>query len=134
MKNTLAKLAIALIAGIAGMAGCGNSGPATYPVSGTVTFNGQPVPIGYIVLSPVDGKVAPDASEVIDGKFTFRARPGSKRVEITATKQSGPVDAVMNTAESLPYIPHTYNTQSVLTAEIVASDNHLDFALRSDGK
>lgn len=133
MKKSLTSLIFAL-AGLAGVAGCGDSGPATYPVSGTVTFNGQPVPVGYIVLSPIDGKVAPDASEVIDGKFKFRARPGAKRVEITATKQTGSVDAVMNTAESLPYIPARYNTQTELSAEVAPEDNHFDFVLCGDGK
>ena len=33
-------------------AGCGQSGPSTYGVSGTVTFGGQPVPAGKIMFEP----------------------------------------------------------------------------------
>lgn len=32
--------------------GCGKSGPETYDVSGTVTYNGQPVPVGQILFQP----------------------------------------------------------------------------------
>lgn len=34
------------------LAGCGPSGPKTYSISGSVTYNGQPVPSGSIIFTP----------------------------------------------------------------------------------
>ena len=46
------------------ISGCGPSGPKTYPVSGSVTLDGEPVPEGYISFAaqssgetPVAGKI-----------------------------------------------------------------------------
>jgi hypothetical protein len=37
-----------------GCAGCGQEGISRYEISGTVTFQGQPVPEGNIAFEPVD--------------------------------------------------------------------------------
>ncbi len=55
------------------LAGCGHRGPARYDVSGTVTYNGQPVPRGYMVFSPDgtrDNKGPGASAEITDGRFT----------------------------------------------------------------
>lgn len=48
-RNSLLLLAT-LVAAIA--VGCGGGGPVTYPVSGKVTYDGKPVPIGSVALIP----------------------------------------------------------------------------------
>jgi hypothetical protein len=112
------------------MAGCGPSGPRTYEVSGTVTWNGKPLPQGDIVFLPVDGAVAPDAGKIVDGRFTFRARAGKKRVEIHASRAEGPVDPVMKTAPRKSYIPPRYNAHSILQAEVTpGGENRYAFEL-----
>lgn len=67
-------------------AGCGGSGST---VSGTVTFNGQPVERGYINFYPADGKGAPVGGEIKGGKYTVRnVSPGKNRVDVTSTPLS----------------------------------------------
>ncbi len=100
------------------VAGCGPSGPVTYPVSGTVTWEGNPLAEGQIVFTPVDGSIAPDAGTITNGTFNFQAQAGSKRVEIYATRESGPPDPVMNMPPKEQYIPARYNAESILTAEV----------------
>jgi hypothetical protein len=112
--------------------GCGGSGPETYPVSGTVTFDGQPVPDGDILFVPADGKGLPDPGKIENGEFSFDAKPGPKRVEIEASRQTGPVDTSMGMAPRQPYIPACYNTETTLTAEVTPDGpNEFDFPLKS---
>jgi hypothetical protein len=47
--------------------GCGSSGPARYDVSGTVAFDGQPVPVGTITFVPAPGNAGPGGSAGIEG-------------------------------------------------------------------
>ncbi len=112
--------------------GCGGSGSSA--VTGTVTFDGNPLPDGDILFVDPDGKVAPDAGKIKDGAFAFAVKPGKKKVEIRATKmvatpggKKGPMgDAEMPT----DYIPEKYNAKSELTADIAASGtNSFEFKL-----
>jgi hypothetical protein len=118
------------------LAGCGPSGPKTFEVSGTVTWEGNPVPEGDIVFLPVDGKVSPDAGKIHDGRFQFRAKAGKKRVEIHASRDNGVVDPVMKTTGREPYIPQEYNAKSILEVEVEDKGlNHFTFHLprKQDG-
>lgn len=118
----------------AGAPGCGPSGPKTYPVSGTVTFDGQPLPTGFISFTPVEGDIAPDAGKVTDGKFEFRAQAGKKRVEINANRQAvgAKIDPAMGAVPSEQYLPAEYNTKTVLTAEVKPDgENRFEFPLKS---
>ncbi|QDT64150.1 hypothetical protein V22_13810 [Calycomorphotria hydatis] len=52
--------------------GCGDSGPVTYRASGTVTFNGQPVPYGEMSFEPradLDNAGQQTFVMIKDGKF-----------------------------------------------------------------
>lgn len=111
-------------------AACGPSGPVTYPVSGTVTFDGKPVEKGLIVFSSPDGKMNPDSGEIKDGKFSFPAQPGKKKVEIRANRE-GAFDPVMNSKKSIAYIPTKYNDTTELTAEVTddTAKNVFEFKL-----
>jgi len=55
------------------LAGCGSgSGPARFDLSGTVTYDGKPVPAGYIVFNPdaAAGNSGPGAqADIRDGKY-----------------------------------------------------------------
>jgi hypothetical protein len=64
------RLFLALVL-FAAVAGCG--GPKTFDVTGTVTFNGQPVPAGEIAFDPdpLAGFSGPQGFAFIkDGRFT----------------------------------------------------------------
>lgn len=62
--------ALAALALMAGAAGCGSS--TNFEVSGTVTWNGKPVPKGFITFVPdtEKGNSGPGGgAEIIDGKY-----------------------------------------------------------------
>jgi len=71
-------LALGLLAAV----GCGSKGST---VSGTVTFNGKPVPEGYINFYPADGKSAPAGGAIKDGRYSVsNVAVGKNRVEVTS--------------------------------------------------
>jgi hypothetical protein len=52
--------------------GCGSEGIARYELSGTVTYDGQPVPKGFVTITPdtSKGNEGPGGgAEIVDGKF-----------------------------------------------------------------
>lgn len=113
--------------------GCGPSGPTTYPVSGTVTFNGEPLPDGYITFVPEDASVGPEGSAIENGEFSFRAREGKKKVKIEASRFVGPVNPVMGLTPKEQYIPDRYNVNSELAEEVTADgDNRFTFELTDE--
>lgn len=110
--------------------GCGPSGPVTYPVSGTVTFNGEPLPDGYVTLVPEDPSIGPEGSAIANGAFSFRAREGPKKVKIEASRFVGPMNQVMGLTPKEQYIPAKYNVNTELTAEVTPDgDNRFTFEL-----
>ncbi len=118
---------IAWSAALIVMPGC--SRPETVEVSGSVTWEGAPMPHGDIVFFALDPHVPAAAGKIIDGAYTFRCKPGEKRVEIQASRLSD-----KKTPEGRPigemYIPERYNTDSELTAdEIPDGKNKFEFAL-----
>jgi hypothetical protein len=121
-----------LLASFAGLAGCGGSGPESIPITGTVTFDGQPIPTGNITLMAADGKIAPDAGSIVKGQFAFSAKPGLKRVEIQAERMGAP-DPEMKSPNRFQYIPAKYNAESTLRADVSATSTTFTFDLRSDG-
>jgi len=99
MTVTVQKLAslFFVAAGIAGVAVCGcsrNKGPERHSIRGTVTFKGEPVPLGQIAFEPdaSQGNQGPGGyADIIAGRYTTHmgAVSGPHRVRISG--QSGPV-------------------------------------------
>ena len=125
---------VCLLAGGLLIGGCTPAGPKLYEVSGTVTFNGQPVSKGGIMFLPSDKALAPQGSTIEEGTYKLKAAPGSYHVQITASRMipgkkvegpSGETDAVEQ------YIPANYNKQTTLNAEVKPDKNQLDFPLTS---
>jgi hypothetical protein len=112
------------------LAGC-NTEPKTYPVSGTVTFNGQPLKEGDISFHPADPAVSADAGKIVDGEFHFQAKPGSKRVEVRVSQVVPGRTTPMGGPLRLEIIPTQYNDESRLTAEVSSGGgNKYDFKLQ----
>ena len=113
--------------------GCGQSGPKTYPVSGTVTLDGAPLQNGKIFLVDPDMRLDSDVGDIVDGRFEFRAKPGMKRVELRAVRETGEISHFGGpvTEEALP--AH-YNSASELTEEVTsdARQNVYTFQLESE--
>ena len=67
--------AMALLLTIMFLAGCGDSGPPRYHVSGSVTYEGKPVPHGSILFQPLPstgGGAATGNATIRDGKYDTR--------------------------------------------------------------
>lgn len=65
--------------------GCGDSNLAR--VSGTVTYEGEPIEKGSINFLPVDGKGASAGGQIVAGKYEVaEVPPGQKLVEVIAVK------------------------------------------------
>jgi hypothetical protein len=105
----------------AALVGCGDKGPKKYPVSGTVTVDGKPVPKGSIVFANKGGGNAPDAGTIVDGNYKFEATEGVKRVEITASREKAGINPAMGAAPKEEYIPARFNTASTLEANVTAA-------------
>src|SRR5262249_6746863 len=81
-----------------GLVGCSKDGAPSYAnVSGTVTYNGQPLPKGQITFS-TDGR-PPTAMDIVDGKFNGQAMIGSNKIAITAYRKAAKERAVPETAK-----------------------------------
>jgi len=87
--------------------GCGDpSGLARrYPVSGKVTYNGQPVGRGTINFAPVDAKGRAAGGTIIDGQYSLTtqepddgALPGSYKVSVIA-KETDPSKVELKTVK-----------------------------------
>jgi hypothetical protein len=109
------------------MPGC--SRPETVEVSGSVTWEGAPVPHGDITFFDLDPHVPASAGKIIDGAYTFQCKPGEKRVEIQSFRLSD-----KKTPEGKPigemYVPEQYSTNSKLTASVTLDgENHFNFDL-----
>ena len=129
-------LVFSLLAGsVVILAGCGQGGPQTFDVSGTVTFDGAPVEQGEIVFRDPAGQEKGYGGIITDGKFSFESSPGKKRVEITAMRVVPGEFDTMNPGEKTPkmepYIPEKYNGASELTAEVSSSSKTFNFPLTS---
>jgi hypothetical protein len=119
-------------AGSSFVAGCNDAGPKTYPVTGTVTLDGQPLQEADIVFVPLDAALGPDAGQIHDGSFAFRAKAGRKRVEIRTSRPFRINTAMGETTIWKNHLPARYSSQSVLQAEVSAQgDNNFTYHLHT---
>jgi hypothetical protein len=113
--------------------GCGDGGPKTYAVSGTVSLDGRPLPEGDIYFYPLDPNISADAGKINAGQFAFRTKAGKKRVEIRASRVIPGKQTPMGGPVRAEFLPPRYNSQTTLTAEVLAKDaNRFEFRLESD--
>ena len=115
--------------------GCNGSGPVE--ISGTVTFQGEPIEVGRIVFVSIDAEKAPTSSGTIkNGAYTITGRggvqPGEYRVQISVFPpvQPGPPVAMDQIAPRKPIGPPLYaGEQSPLTADVTSAQKQYDFAV-----
>lgn len=110
--------------------GCGPSGPRTYPVEGTISFDGQPIEEGYVTFAPQQRGETPVAGPIKAGKYALRVTEGDKRIEVQASQFVGPENPIMGLRAKEQYIPDRYNVESELKATVTADgENEFDFEL-----
>lgn len=78
-------IALALIA--VGLSGCSDSG--LIKISGTVTFDGEPIPEGSISFMPVSGKGVTAGGEIKNGKYIPEEYNKASTLRITVADSGG---------------------------------------------
>jgi hypothetical protein len=120
MKSLMSILAVLTM--LSCLSGCGDRGPKLYRVSGTVTYDGQPIPDGEIRFSPLSGQGRPDSGKIVAGQYELKVTAGEKKIKIFAASNDpalvGPPPPDMPKGGVNPprdYIPDKYNVNSELT-------------------
>ena len=125
------KLPVATLAALlCAFIGC-SAGDGKIPVSGVVTFDGAPMPDGYVTFTPAEGGT-PEAAPIAAGKFELGVKPGAHRVEIEASRFVGEKNPIMGLQPREQYVPARYNSETTLTSEVNADgENVFSFDLTS---
>ncbi|HKB04588.1 MAG TPA: hypothetical protein VKD90_20360 [Gemmataceae bacterium] len=117
------------------LVGCGDDGPTTAEVTGTVSVNGQtPAAGSSITFIPADGKSQTTGALIEDGKYAVRVPVGTAKVEIRVPrpvakpgrKTEGPGPGGDIIEESLP---PRYNDETELTFEVKKGKNEKNWDL-----
>ncbi|MBD3675260.1 MAG: hypothetical protein HUJ26_17230 [Planctomycetaceae bacterium] len=118
-----------------GCGGSGGDGPELFPVTGTVTFDGEPVSEGRILFRADGGAGKGYAGEIKEGTYTVETVAGDMTVEIVASREvPGKFGEAASPDEEPPplmemYIPEKYNTKTTLTATVSDGENTIPFEL-----
>jgi hypothetical protein len=114
-----------------------SQGPAVGTVTGEVTFDGQPVKDGHVLLTPLDGNGQTGGGTIRDGKLLAEKVPAGKmKVELHGNKIVGKRKAY-DTPESpweddvAELLPPKYNFKSDLTLEVKRGAQDVKYDLKS---
>ncbi len=119
--------------------GCGGSADKKIAVSGSASFDGEPIENGEIEFKPTESGGRPAVGTIVGGKYRiseqFGAKPGNYSVSITARRQTevqGPGNPYATDAVATEqYIPPKYNANTTLQVDISAASAVHDFQLVS---
>ncbi len=113
------------------LVGCGEE-QGRSSISGTVTYEGQPLETGFVNFLPQNGDGPTAAGEVTKGQFSVTGIfPGKKRVQIQAADQSRTYSSpapTPNTKDSAIFPPNAIGNNQ--TIEIIPGSQTLDFKLK----
>jgi hypothetical protein len=131
-SNGLLILTTLLFSLILGISGC-HQGPATARVTGTVTFDGKPLPNALVEFFPEDGSRSSVGSTNAEGFYELKfsataigAIPGRHKVVIrTVTGESDSENKVTNKE----ILPDKYHKKSELTADLKSGKQVVNFDL-----
>jgi hypothetical protein len=138
-----------LCVALCSVAGCsdpGYTGPQRVPVSGTITFNGKPIPYGVVSFLG-SGELRGASGPINEGKYAiaekFGPNIGKYKVSVLGYPEiptsvdtpdsPGAEEIYDDTGESLTsqMLPRKYNFQTTLEVDMVAGPNQHDFDLTS---
>ncbi|HVJ85588.1 MAG TPA: hypothetical protein VM452_08070 [Caulifigura sp.] len=119
--------------------GCGSSGPEIGAVTGTVLLDGRPVEGAMLFFEPKKGGRSSKALTDASGKYELQyigermgALIGEHQVRITKSRKTTYEDNGKIRDKGMPEIfPKTANSETNLTADVVAGSNTFDFDLKS---
>lgn len=120
--------------------GC-SSGPNDTPnvgeVTGTVTFEGDPLAGATVTFDPDEGRQSTATTDE-QGRYVLRyseklkgAKIGKHTVKISKTEEVRDADGELVSAKET--LPATYNTQSNLDRVVKAGAQVMNFDLKADG-
>jgi hypothetical protein len=99
-----------------------------------VLVDGQPVALGAVSFSPLDGQSSSSGGKIVDGQYSVKASTGTAKVAIRVPKVIGerkvyktpdsPTQQILK--ESLP---PEYNDRTTLTFDVKAGVNEHNFEL-----
>lgn len=106
-------------------------------VTGSVTFDGQPVTSGVVTFVRKEGQLVREGAVITQGSFQAVLAPGTYQVELNGQKVSGTrkqkgfdgKDEVLEITEEL--FPDRYNLKTELVAEIKPGQNTLKFETKA---
>lgn len=116
------------------LAACQSGKPESkkYPVSGTVTVDGQPLAENGLIHFKTIATGAISGFDIKAGKFSGSTEPGDRRVEIVAYRIKTVDSGGMKSEVKESLIPARYNTDSTLTAKVTPEGpNQFTFELTS---
>lgn len=132
MRNSLSSNRRALLMALAAalIVGCGGNtdGPPRYQVSGTVTLNGQPVPVGEISLTPDTdkGNSGPGSvARIVDGKYHTESGMGIVGGPYTVSISAFDGVPVGESTEGTPLLAQPHKE----SVEFEKKDSVKDFAI-----
>lgn len=116
------------------LVGCPGAAP-TGDVSGTVTYDSQPIEQGSITFTPADGKGPTAGGSIVGGKYTAPKVPaGAAKVSISGAKATGkkkmyddPNAPLVQTSSEM--LPDKYNKSTVLQYDVAPGIQTKDFDL-----
>jgi hypothetical protein len=125
MRTGCVLAAVALLA----VLGCGPTGAKKLDVSGTASYDGEPIADGDITFMPDSPSVAAEGGKIADGKYAVKVPEGKWKVVIRAGKivpgKKDPAGGPF-TAEA---IPKKYNDETTLTVEVASGKTEHNFNL-----
>ena len=132
MKYGRTTFCLYLFAIIAVIVGC-DRGPKQYEITGNVSYQGQPVIVGEIILEDLSGVEPTSFSVIENGHYELWTTAGEKRVRITASVETGKmIEGAMDVSypERVDLIPPQYNTATTLLRTVdPQGDQSIDFHL-----
>lgn len=119
-SNAISRAAALLALATLTVVGCGDSKPATYPVTGVVTYNGQPVEGATVGFTSTDAEIQP-AIGVTDaqGKYTLTtfekddgALPGEFKVRVVKYDRVPAPPAIDSSGVDIEEMPENYEPEA----------------------
>jgi hypothetical protein len=120
--------------------GCGDAGPTLYPVTGTVSHQGEALPLGTVMFVPDHGPPSGPAPIAEDGSYRLEAVAGEHAVQVVAVPpREGRADPSVeggfvytDDGPPEPLVPRKYNnyqTSGVTVTVKPEGSNQIDINL-----